>query len=259
EIAVEDTDEPVRLGGPAADRDERLVDLDRVLDEMRLEAVHPEADRLRAIPEEGRPLELVVTHIRELAEDPAMDLEERVANVGDPARHRFGRAVAVLRPPRRVALARLVVVAWPVGSARVLDDPEEAVLGAEHVFDDRAHRPLALRGRAIEIAVTHPREGAGQVAVCPVVLAEDALGLPDPALRHSRQRRPREVVDHGVEVPGLLPDAQLPVRARALAHDRLEVGDLATRAELVDDVIDKLEELDREVAHRHLALDAEVD
>src|SRR5439155_838392 len=81
----------------------------------------------------------------------------------------------------------------------------------------------------------------------------------DRALRHARQRLPREVVDHGVEVPGLLPDAQLPVRARALTHDRLEVGDLATRAELVDDVIDKLEELDREVAHRHLALDAEVD
>src|SRR5439155_157377 len=78
----------------------------------------------------------------------------------------------------------------------------------------------------------------------------------DRDLRHARQRLPREVVDHGVEVPGLLPDAQLPVRARALTHDRLEVGDLATRAELVDDVIDKLEELDREVAHRHLALDA---
>src|SRR5439155_7430895 len=94
-------------------------------------------------------------------------------------------------------LARLVVVAWPVGSARVLDDPEEAVLGAEHVFDDRAHRPLALRGRAIEIACTHRREGAGQVAVWPVVLAEDALGLRDRwAVGGAQRREPdREVAE----------------------------------------------------------------
>src|SRR3989441_10003999 len=79
------------------------------------------------------------------------------------------------------------------------------------------------------------------------------------ALRPARQRLPGEVVDHGVEVPRFLPYAQLPVRARALARDGLEVGDLASRTELGDDVIDELEELDREVAHRHLALDAEVD
>ena len=57
--------------------------------------------------------------------------------------------------------------------------------------------PLALRGRAIEIAVTHPREGAGQVAVCPVVLAEDALGLRDRwAVGGAQRREPdREVAE----------------------------------------------------------------
>ena len=108
-----------------------------------------------------------------------MDLEERVPDLDDPTNDRLARPVAMLGSPGLVALPRLVVAARSIGGPRVLDDPEEAVLGAEHVLDDRAHRPLVLLGRTVEIAVTHPREGAGQVAVCPVVLAEDALGLRD--------------------------------------------------------------------------------
>jgi len=126
-----------------------------------------------------------------------MDLEERVPDLDDPTNDRLARPVAMLGSPGLVALPRLVVAARSIGGPRVLDDPEEAVLGAEHVLDDRAHRPLVLLGRTVEIAVTHPREGAGQVAVCPVVLAEDALGLRDRwAVGGAQRREPdREVAE----------------------------------------------------------------
>src|SRR3989442_32005 len=195
EIAVEDTGEPVSLRRGAADRDQRLVDLDRVLNEVRLETVHAEADGPRAVPEIRRPLELVVADVGELAEDAAMDLEEGVADLEDPAGDRLARPVAMLGSPGLVALPRLGLAGRSVGRARVLHYAEEAVLGAEHVLDDRTHRPLALRGRTVEIAVTHPRDGAGQVAIRPVVLAEDALGMRDGwAVRGAQRREPdREV------------------------------------------------------------------
>src|SRR3989442_1185320 len=160
-------------------------------------ALHANADGPPATPEEGRPPGLAVPPARELGEDPRMDPEQGVPDPADPARHGVGPAVPVVRSPGLIARPGLVVVARSIGGPRVLDDPEEAVLGAEHVLDDRAHRPLVLRGRAVEIAVTHPREGAGQVAGCPVVLAEDALGLRDRwAVGGAQRREPdREVAE----------------------------------------------------------------
>src|ERR1700716_1638308 len=60
-------------------------------------------------------------------------------------------------------------------------------------------------------------------------------------------------------MPGLFPHPDLPIRARSFAGDGLQVLDLSARAESVDDIVDELEELDREVLHRHLGLLAEVD
>src|SRR4051812_9075832 len=60
-------------------------------------------------------------------------------------------------------------------------------------------------------------------------------------------------------MPRLLPHTDLAIRARPFANDRLEVPDLSARAERIHDVIDELQELDREILHRYLDLFAEVD
>src|SRR2546428_568152 len=62
-------------------------------------------------------------------------------------------------------------------------------------------------------------------------------------LRPAGRRASREAGAGGWEVRRLRPDARLPGRPRAPARERLEVGGPAARAELVDDVIGKLEEL----------------
>src|SRR5881628_1183269 len=60
-------------------------------------------------------------------------------------------------------------------------------------------------------------------------------------------------------MPGLFVDRELPIGARSLADDRLEVCDLSARPEHVDDVVDEFEQLDREITHRDLLLLAKVD
>src|SRR2546430_6267507 len=62
-----------------------------------------------------------------------------------------------------------------------------------------------------------------------------------------------------MEVPGLLPHADLAVRARPLADDRLEVLRLSAGPERVHDIVDELEKLHGQLLHRHLGLLAEVD
>src|SRR5260221_918346 len=58
---------------------------------------------------------------------------------------------------------------------------------------------------------------------------------------------------------GLPEHAELAIGARAVARDDAQVLDLLAGPELVDHVVDELEELLRELAHRYLGLLAEVD
>ena len=46
-------------------------------------------------------------------------------------------------------------------------------------------------------------------------------------------------VNNGMQVPSLFPSADLPVRARAVAHDGLQVSDLSARAQGVDHVAEE--------------------
>src|SRR6267142_3406089 len=78
-------------------------------------------------------------------------------------------------------------------------------------------------------------------------------------LRNAHERLVRDLVDDRVEVAALRVRRDLTVGARALARDRLEIADLAPRSQRIDDVIDELQELDRELAHRDLLGLAEVD
>ena len=106
-----------------------------------------------------------------------MDLEERVADRVGRARDRvlrLGVRPAVLL---ELSLRRLGRVARPVSLERAASHSEEAVFGAEHVVERLAQRPLPLRGRAVEIRGPHTGEHSAEVAVCLVVLREDALRL----------------------------------------------------------------------------------
>src|SRR5438445_4043969 len=66
-------------------------------------------------------------------------------------------------------------------------------------------------------------------------------------------------LDDRPRVAALLQDPELAVRAGALGQDRIHVLDRLPRTQVVDHVVDELDQLDREVAHRHLGLLAEVD
>src|SRR5438309_4296998 len=106
-----------------------------------------------------------------------MDLEHRVANLRDPAFEALGCAITVLVAPRPHALLGLFCIARSVRRKRVLDHAEEPVLGAEHVLDHVAQRPLTHFWHSVEILVAQSGERAGEIAVGVVVLAEDALRL----------------------------------------------------------------------------------
>src|SRR5262245_28007312 len=75
----------------------------------------------------------------------------------------------------------------------------------------------------------------------------------------TRARLVHDRADHGRQIARLAKDAKLPVGARALGENRPDVLHLAPAAQLVDDVVDNGEQLDRQIAHRHLAPFAEVD
>jgi len=140
----------VSLGGAAVDGRERLLHLDRVLHEVRLEPVQPEADRLRAVPEERRPLERVVGEIGKLRQDAAVDLEQRVAHLANSAVQRLRRGVAVLLAPRSPARLPVRFVAWRIRRSGPLDRPEEATLRAEHVQNGLANWPRAIGRDLVE-------------------------------------------------------------------------------------------------------------
>src|SRR5277367_4940899 len=63
----------------------------------------------------------------------------------------------------------------------------------------------------------------------------------------------------GFQIAGLLIDAQLPLRAGAMFEDSMNVFDGAAAAEIVYDVIHKLEQLNSEIAHGDFGLFAEID
>src|SRR5438132_13200788 len=68
-----------------------------------------------------------------------------------------------------------------------------------------------------------------------------------------------QVVDDRVQVAGLAEYAQLAVRAAPLLEQGIHVADLLSGAELVDDIVNELDQLQCQVAHGHLLLLAEVD
>ena len=67
------------------------------------------------------------------------------------------------------------------------------------------------------------------------------------------------MVDDRVQVAGLAEYAQLAVRAGPLLEQGIHVADLFSGAELVDDIVNELDQLQRQVAHWYLLLLAEVD
>src|SRR5689334_18670030 len=61
------------------------------------------------------------------------------------------------------------------------------------------------------------------------------------------------------QVAGVAVHVHLALRARAVGQDLLHVVHLAAAPQIAHDVVDELDELQREIAHRHLAALAEVD
>src|SRR5690348_3254850 len=66
-------------------------------------------------------------------------------------------------------------------------------------------------------------------------------------------------LDHGSGVAATLVGGELAVGAGPLAQDRVHVLDRLSGAQIVDHIVDELEQLERQLAHRHLGLLAEVD
>src|SRR5256885_6478386 len=58
-------------------------------------------------------------------------------------------------------------------------------------------------------------------------------------------------LDDAPQIAGLSINSELPIRARAVGEDRAHVVDFAAASELVDHIVHKREELERELAHRH--------
>ena len=81
-----------------------------------------------------------------------------------------------------------------------------------------------------------------------------ATGADDPDLRFVDH-----VVHYFFQIAGLVEDAQLAVRAGAFFQDPVDVADLLAAAEFVHHVVDELQDLADQVAHRHLRLLAEID
>src|SRR6266480_5444949 len=77
--------------------------------------------------------------------------------------------------------------------------------------------------------------------------------------RRRANRLRRQHLHDRTRVAALLQHAKLPVGARPFGKDRVHVLDRLPRAQLVDHVVDELEQFDRQLAHRHLGLLAEVD
>src|SRR5438046_1790858 len=64
---------------------------------------------------------------------------------------------------------------------------------------------------------------------------------------------------NGAQIVGAAVHLELAVGARPVGEDRPHVLDLASAIQLVDDIVDELEKLERELAHRHFCPAAEVD
>src|SRR5206468_2406149 len=67
-----------------------------------------------------------------------------------------------------------------------------------------------------------------------------------------------QLVDHRVQIAGLAELSQLPVGARAVLHDCVNVLDLFAAAQLVNNVIDEIEQFQDQVTYRHFLLLAEI-
>ena len=150
--------------------------------------MQPEPDRLGAVPKRRHSIEVRVGQVAQLAQDAPVRLEEHLAHLVDPAIDLLRAAVAMLLAPARPALLGGRVIGGPIRRACVLHDPEEPVLGADHVQGHRPDRPLARRGLPIDIRIADARERAGQVAIGGVVLREDPLRLRRP--RGTQRREP---------------------------------------------------------------------
>src|SRR6266545_2485377 len=111
--------------------------------------------------------------------------------------------------------------------------------------DDRAKAPRRTSGWSLRSAGSAPHFRRSAAATGTLGQAGDRLG--------------GEVLDHRLEAPGLAVDTELPVGAGALPEEGVDVLDLGARAELVDHVVDELQQLQRQLPHRHLSQLAEVD
>src|SRR5688572_22180253 len=70
---------------------------------------------------------------------------------------------------------------------------------------------------------------------------------------------PDQVLHHCFEIAGLPEDGELTIGAGALRQHRMHVVDRVPAPELVEHVVDEPEQLERQIAHRHLGALAEVD
>src|SRR5437763_996786 len=106
---------------------------------MLLEAMETEPQRLRAVPEPRRGVDLTVADVAELPRHTDVYLGERVADLLDGGGvERRHRRVA-LRYVRRAVLVpllfgRLALVRGTAAQQAELADPEKTVFGAEHVL-----------------------------------------------------------------------------------------------------------------------------
>src|SRR5688572_28392236 len=70
---------------------------------------------------------------------------------------------------------------------------------------------------------------------------------------------PDDVLHDRLQITGLAIDRELPIGAGPFREDGMDVVDRLAAAELVDDVVEELAQLDRELPHRHFGAFAEVD
>src|SRR4051794_18458450 len=75
----------------------------------------------------------------------------------------------------------------------------------------------------------------------------------------ARARFSDDVTDDRLQVPGIAEHRELLIRAGAFAQDRVHVLNGLAAPQFVDHIVDKLQQLQREQAHRHLRTFAEID
>ena len=106
-----------------------------------------------------------------------MDLVQGVADLSDATFEGRRATIAVLVTPQAHTFLGILRITRAFRRQLEADNAEESVVGTEHVPQDLAEGPLTFSRQPVEILIEYACEGARQIAICMVVLPEDALGL----------------------------------------------------------------------------------